>query len=58
MLTGLFGGVIIKNPDLGNDFRACPGQSNLSIGDLPVVTDIEGGGGLIGDGNGALLIAD
>jgi hypothetical protein len=54
----LFGGVIINNPDLGNDFRACPGQSNLSIGDLPVVTDIEGGGGLIGDGNGALLIAD
>lgn len=53
-----FGGVIINTPDLGNDFRSCPGQSDLPIGDLPIVTGIGGGRGLLGGGTGALLITD
>lgn len=53
-----FGGAIINTPDLGNDFRSCPGKSDLPIGDLPIVTGIGGGKGLIGGGTAALLITD
>jgi hypothetical protein len=57
--TRSFGGVIINIPDLGNDFRACPGQSDLPIGDLAIVTGIGGGGGLsASSGNSALKIRD
>lgn len=57
--TRSFGGVIINTPDLGNDFRACPGQSELPIGDLPIVTGIGGGGGLTASsGNSSLEITD
>ena len=41
-----FGGVIQNAPDLGNDFRACAGNSDLPIGDLAILTGIGGGDGL------------
>lgn len=55
--TRSFGGVIINNPELGNDFRACPGQSDLPIGDLAIVTGVGGGGGL-GENPSARSITD
>jgi hypothetical protein len=57
--TRSFGGVIINAPDLGNDFRECPGESDLPIGDLAIVTGIGGGGGLTASsGNSSLKITD
>lgn len=57
--TRSFGGVIINTPDLGDDFRACPGKSALPIGDLAIVTGVGGGGGLTANsGSSALDIRD
>lgn len=39
--TRSFGGVIINTPDLGNDFRACPGQSALPLQPLVMFPSLE-----------------
>lgn len=53
-----FGGIIQNATDLGNDFRACAGNSDLPIGDLAILTGIGGGEGLnkTGDNSSSKII--
>jgi hypothetical protein len=54
-----FGGIIQNATDLGNDFRACAGNSDLPIGDLAILTGIGGGSGLESNAdNGSSRIID